>query len=95
MHNGRVGGASQSQHTKDQAADITAGSAEENLKLARIIAAGGKWDQMILYTDKADVLAPRFIHVSWKKGGVNRKEILKQVKGDSVKYRKVDINELK
>ena len=94
-HNQAMGGAVQSQHTKGQAADIIAGSPEENLRLAKVIAESGKFDQMILYVDGAGTLAPRFIHVSWKREGGNRREVLKSVKGDSVKFRKVDINVLK
>ena len=94
VHNKTVGGAINSQHTRGEAADITAGSPEENLKLARLIAANGRFDQMILYVNGANSLAPRFVHVSWKKTGANRGMILKSVRGDSVKYRTVNINEL-
>lgn len=95
VHNRTVGGGMVSQHMKGEAADITAGSPEENLKLARLIAANGRFDQMILYVNGANSLAPRFVHVSWKKTGANRGMILKSVSGDSVKYRTVNINELK
>lgn len=79
LHNQTVGGAFQSQHVSGQAADICAergkyGSVEEwkkaNLELARVIVKNGKWDQMILY--------PTFIHVSYKKNGRNRKEVLRK-----------------
>lgn len=53
QHNREVGGASQSQHMRCEAADITAGSPEENLKLAKMIVAGGRYDQMILYVNSA------------------------------------------
>lgn len=94
LHNQTVGGAYQSQHVKGEAADITAGSLGENLKLARIIATNGKWDQMILYVNSADSLEPKFVHVSWKKDGGNRRVILKQVRGTSG-YQKVNIYEFK
>lgn len=94
LHNQTVGGAYQSQHVKGEAADITAGLPGENLKLARIIATNGKWDQMILYVNSADSLEPRFVHVSWKKDGGNRRVILKQVRGTSG-YQKVNICEFK
>lgn len=81
LKNKAVGGASQSQHMRGQAADITGGSPEENLKIARILVENGRYDQCILYVDSASSLAPRFIHVSWKRGGGNRKRILKQVRG--------------
>lgn len=81
LHNSRVGGASQSQHIAGEAADITGGSPEENLKIARIIARQGRFDKMILYVDREGSLEPRFIHVSHKRLGGNRGRILKQVRG--------------
>lgn len=39
-------------------------------RLARIIVENGKFDQLIIY--------PTFIHVSWKRQGGNRKQILKK-----------------
>lgn len=82
LHNSRVGGASQSQHIAGEAADITGGSPEENLKIARIIARHGRFDKMILYVDREGSLEPRFIHVSHKRLGGNRHRILKKVNGD-------------
>lgn len=73
-HNLAVGGVVNSQHMKGEAADITAGSPEENKKLAEIIEANGKFDQMIKYLDKDGRI--RFIHVSWKRFGPNRKQTL-------------------
>ena len=93
IHNSYVGGVSNSQHIRGQAADITAGSPEKNLKLARIIARQGKWDNMILYVNEPGSLAPRFIHVSYNRYGNNRKTIFKQVKGQGG-YVKVTIDEL-
>ena len=66
IHNAAVGGASGSQHMKEEAADLRIDGKPE--KLARIIVENGKWDQLILY--------PSFVHVSWKKNGPNRKQIL-------------------
>lgn len=70
-HNMAVGGVTNSQHMKGEAADITAGSPEENKRLAEIIKQNGKWDQMIVY--------PTFVHVSWKRFGPNRKQTLRKV----------------
>lgn len=67
LHNSKVGGESGSQHMKGEAADLSCG---DNQKLARIIVENGKWDQMIIY--------PTFLHISWKRQGVNRKEVLKK-----------------
>lgn len=81
IHNTAVGGVYNSQHVKGEAADVCC---DDNMALARIIVANGKFDQLILY--------PTFVHVSWKKAGGNRKQILKKTaKG----YEKMSINELK
>jgi hypothetical protein len=53
-------------------------------RLARTVVANGKWDQMILY--------PTFIHVSWKRDGINRRQILRKTAGG---YRQIDISQLK
>lgn len=80
LHNGRVGGASGSQHMKGEAADVRC---EDNARLAKIIKENGQFDQMIIY--------PTFVHVSYKRTGENRKEILKKV-GNG--YQRVDVKEL-
>lgn len=82
LHNAAVGGVAKSQHTLGEAADITAGSPAENLKLARIIAHLSNYDQMILYVNNGS-MEPQFIHVSWKRNGINRHRILKHVTGTS------------
>ena len=76
-HNLEVGGVVNSQHMKGEAADITAGSPEENKRLAEILEQNGKYDQMIKYLNKDGGI--RFIHVSWKRFGPNRKQVI--VKG--------------
>ena len=94
LHNTTVGGVPKSQHIAGEAADITAGGLTayglpltederraENLKLAKIIAAQGKFDQIILYVNSSTSLEPRFIHVSYKRNGDNRHCILKQIAG--------------
>ena len=66
-----VGGAVGSQHMKGEAADITAGSPEGNETLKRLIKEQGVFDQMIIY--------PTIIHVSYKRSGANRHQVLKKV----------------
>jgi hypothetical protein len=78
---------------RSEASDLVTDSPAENLKLAKIIAANGKWDQMILYVNNASSLEPRFVHVSWKKDGGNRRQILKQVRGQAG-YKSVSLEEL-
>ena len=43
-------------------------------KLAKAIVENGKYDQLILYP-----MLPRFVHVSWKRNGGNRLQILRKV----------------
>lgn len=69
--NAAVGGAASSQHTKGQAADISAGSREENEKLFNLIKEMGVYDQLI---DEKDF---KWVHVSYKRIGYNRKQQLK------------------
>lgn len=86
VHNRAVGGATGSQHVKGEAADITLvqGSGCRVNDLAKAIVANGTWDQLILY--------PTFVHVSYKRGGGNRREILRKTSGG---YVKMSINDLK
>lgn len=81
LHNGRVGGATASQHMKGEAADLRIDGKPE--ELARVIVANGKYDQLILY--------PTFVHVSWKKAGGNRKETLRKV-GNG--YQRIDASKI-
>ena len=68
-HNEAVGGVKGSQHLVGEAADLRIdGSPEE---LANAIKENGKFDQMIIY--------PGFVHVSWKRNGQNRKQVLRKV----------------
>ena len=74
-HNKAVGGVPKSQHMLGQAADIslrlTAYSLQDELmKLARIIKEQGRFDQLIIY--------PAFLHVSYKRSGVNRHKVLRK-----------------
>jgi len=69
--NKRVGGVANSQHLRGEAADITAGSPVENRKLFQIIALDGlQFDQLI------DEESYSWIHVSLKRTGTNRRQIL-------------------
>ena len=67
-HNLKVGGAVNSQHMKGEAADIRC---EDNMMLQRLIKEQGVFDQMIVYDT--------FLHVSYKRFGGNRKQVLKKV----------------
>lgn len=82
LHNATVGGVAKSQHLTGEAADITTGLPAENLKLARIIAQLGNYDQMIFYV-RTSSTEPQFIHVSWNRNGNNRHRILKHIIGTS------------
>jgi len=67
-----VGGSPNSQHMRGEAADIrpVIGNEADLPELARILIANGKFDQLILY--------PTFIHVSYKRLGWNRKQVLQK-----------------
>ena len=67
--NRAVGGAASSQHVAGEAADITAGSPEENRKLFELIKDGFGFDQLI---DEQDY---RCLHVSYR-AGCNRNQVL-------------------
>lgn len=64
--NAKVGGVATSQHCKGQAADV---GCSDPLALARLVKKLGlTYDQAILY--------PSFLHLSYKKEGENRNQIL-------------------
>lgn len=44
---------------------------DELTKMVAIIKENGKWDQLIIY--------PTFLHVSWKRYGPNRKQVLRKI----------------
>ena len=85
-HNKEVGGVANSQHMRGEACDIRC---TDNKRLVQIIEQGGKFDQLIIYptltSSSSDAtrdssselgspsLLPRFIHVSWKRSGKNRR----------------------
>lgn len=68
--NRAVGGAADSQHLKGEAADITAGSPAENRRLFNYIMRYLPFDQLI------DESRYAWIHVSYRRGGGNRKQVL-------------------
>ena len=65
-----IGGAAKSQHMNGEAADITLGDKTSNMSLFSKIKELGNYDQLI---DEKDY---RWIHVSWKRTGGNRKQVL-------------------
>ena len=72
-HNTEVGGVANSQHMRGEAADITC---SDNHRLAEIIEQNGRYDQLIRYMGPGGKI--RFIHVSWKSNGQNRKQVLRK-----------------
>jgi uncharacterized protein YcbK (DUF882 family) len=75
-HNEEVLGVRNSQHMKGEAADIApvdSGQVKvESLeRMVEMIKRNGKWDQMIVY--------PTFIHVSWKRNGPNRHQVIRKI----------------
>lgn len=70
-HNLEVGGVVNSQHMKGEAADVCCA---DNKRLAEIIEQNGRFDQLIKYLNADGSI--RFIHVSWKRNGVNRRQRL-------------------
>lgn len=67
-HNAEVGGVSGSQHLKGEAADVCC---SDNERLAGIIERNGRYDQLIRYMGENGRV--RFVHVSWKRDGPNRR----------------------
>lgn len=82
--NKNVGGVTGSQHCKGEAADIySKEGAAANYELGRLIAERGMFDQLIFENVGKNDLLPKWIHVSWRRTGDNRQNILKKVKGKS------------
>ena len=70
--NKAVGGKPTSQHLKGEAADITAGSKAENKKLFEMIKESG-----LVYDQLIDEYGFSWVHISLKKDGGNRKQIIR------------------
>lgn len=68
--NSCIGGAKTSQHMRGEAADITAGSKEENKKLFELIRDNLPFDQLLNESDYS------WVHVSYVSPEKNRKQIL-------------------
>ena len=64
-HNREVGGVAVSQHLRGEAADIRCADIR---RLKQIIIDNGRYDQLIIYQG--------FLHVSWKRNGGNRRQII-------------------
>ena len=92
-----IHGANDSQHKKGEAADICIPKKPaENYKLAQLIVKLGNYDQVILEDVKsaADYSKPQWVHVSWKRSGLNRHQILIKLKGQN-KYIVLSPSDLK
>lgn len=77
--NKAVGGVSNSQHVTGEAADIHVTGMEEAKKLAAYIEQSTDFDQLI-YEPRGNGntrKAPRWLHVSYKASGKNRKQVLR------------------
>lgn len=74
--NALVGGADGSQHLRGQAADITASRKGDNEELARIIRTFCDYDQLITYHNAKGQV--QWVHVSFRREGVGRKEWLRK-----------------
>ena len=94
--NKSVGGVTGSQHLLGEAADIVAASGKkaDNYVLGRLIVALGQFDQVIFENVGKDNLLPEWIHVSWRRSGTNRGNIMKKVKGTST-YQTIRREDLK
>lgn len=69
-----VGGAAHSQHVRGEAADLDAGSLSENKRLFDILSKL-PFDQLIW--ERGSDKGPAWIHVSYKRDGNNRGEVLR------------------
>lgn len=77
--NAKVGGVPTSQHTKGEAADVWCATLTPYQLACKVVELGLKYDQMILY--------PGFLHLSYRRDGGNRKQLLynKSYKGRRLK----------
>ena len=69
--NRRVGGVANSQHTKGEAVDLVCG---DNAKLFNILKKMN-FDQLIW--EKGNNIQPAWVHVSLKRIGINRKQVIR------------------
>ena len=74
-------------HVKGEAVDLKAVGLEgrdlrfENVEIARVIVQTVEFDELVLEDVPADGIEPKSLHVSYRKGGKNRKVVLKHVSG--------------
>jgi len=74
LHNAAVGGVPDSLHLSGEAVDLQAEGGTE--ALARVIESLGRYDQLIRYLGPDG--GTRFVHLSWKRTGGNRKQKLEK-----------------
>ena len=79
--NRAVGGGATSQHLKGEAADIRAANPRETAKLGRLVVQMGCFDQVIFEHSDKECTEAEWIHVSWKREGDNRREVLRKERG--------------
>ena len=81
-----VGGVANSQHLRGEAADISTGTKLGNQHLARLLAGSNiEFDQLI------DEAGYSWVHVSYKRGGGNRRQILRMRNGKYTIIKKEDL----
>ena len=77
-------------HVKGEAVDLKAVGLEgrdlrfENVEIAKVIVQTVEFDELVLEDVPADGIEPKSLHVSYRKGGKNRKVVLKHVSGKAV-----------
>ena len=75
-------GVSNSQHLKGEAADIVADNTRENVRMGRMLVGMGRsFDQVIFENCNTAMTEAEWIHVSYKRVGTNRRQVLRLVKG--------------
>lgn len=92
--NSAAGGETNSQHRKGEAADLVCGSVTENARLGRTIYRQGRFDQLIFEGCAPGTLMPAWVHVSCKRSGTNRRQVLMTIAGKKG-YFSVDESKLK
>lgn len=80
--NSKVGGETNSQHKKGEAADlVVSAGAKGNYEIGKLIVNHTDFDQVIFEDTSSRNMLPSWIHVSYKRNGGNRHMILRKVKG--------------
>jgi len=87
--NVKVGGSTRSQHCKGEAMDLKAYTHTTNRKIAKYIIDNLVFDQLI--DEFPEDGEPSWVHVSYKRNGPNRKEVLRSFKENGgTRYIKLD-----